>query len=31
MTIVLLFVYSADSITARPASHGSYTTARLQG
>jgi hypothetical protein len=31
MTIALLFVHSADSITARPASRGSYTTAGVQG
>jgi hypothetical protein len=31
MTIALLFVYSADSVTARPATRGSYTTARVQG
>jgi hypothetical protein len=27
MTIALLFVYSADSVTACPVSHGSHTAA----
>jgi hypothetical protein len=31
MTIDLLFVYSADSVTARPATRGSHTTAGVQG